>query len=513
MGLGLGPSRGYVDHLLEAGSLLRRSLSYFVDVPDTLGRLYPLSWLALALVVSAALLMLLRWRQRRLPDTWPAALFHLVVTLAAMLMTTAVALPLWDALLPLLGHLQYPWRFLLVEAVGLVGLAAAMPALLPKVRPAILITATAGLAMLVALPGLRVEPLALSLADQWLPEQMWRGDTEAGQIGATWTGEFLPLTVSEQRWALGRTLEGAQDSAPLLPAPQVTITDLGYDRLAAQVSSGAPWSLRLHQFHLPGWQATVDDMPAATYPSGELGLVTLDLPAGEHAVQLVFGDTPDQQAGALISLVGLAVWLALVWWRGRRRSLHIASVAVALLALAVAANSLGAGRQTVTPTPVNATVGDVAVLLATEARALPELDVAEVTLVWLALRETRQDFKAFVHLLGADGAVIAQHDGDPVGGFTPATRWRAGEIVVDRHYLPLPADLAAGSYGLRAGMYQLDPLRNLTVDPPSPDDRVDLGVDGDRSMTDQWDRVDARMVQASRIQSVEPAATVPKELV
>ena len=161
-------------------------------------------------------------------------------------------------------------------------IAAALPALLPKVRPVILIAVTAALAMLVALPGLRVEPLPLSAADQWLPDRMWQEDAAAGQVGATWTGEFLPLTVSEQRWALGRPREGALDGPPTQPAPQVTLSRLGYDELTAQVSSDAPWSLRLHQFHLPGWHATVDSAAAATYPTGELGLVTVDLPAGEH---------------------------------------------------------------------------------------------------------------------------------------------------------------------------------------------------------------------------------------
>jgi hypothetical protein len=102
--------------------------------------------------------------------------------------------------------------------------------------------------------------------------------------------------------------------------------------------------------------------------------------------------------------------------------------------------------------------------------------VAEVTLYWLALRETGQDFKVFVHLLGSDGSVIAQHDGDPVGGYTPTTRWRSGQIIADRHTIPLPDGLPEGDYGLRAGMYQVDPLRNLTIDPPAPDNRVDLGT-------------------------------------
>ena len=52
-------------------------------------------------------------------------------------------------------------------------------------------------------------------AEAWAPDRMWREDAEAGQVGATWTGEFLPLTVHEQRWALGRSRPDAADG----PAP------------------------------------------------------------------------------------------------------------------------------------------------------------------------------------------------------------------------------------------------------------------------------------------------------
>jgi hypothetical protein len=295
-------------------------------------------------------------------------------------------------------------------------------------------------------------------------------------VGATWTGEFLPLTVGEQRWALGRPREGAVDGPALQPAPAVTLAQRGYASWTFLVETGEPLPLRLHQFHQPGWNAAIDGQPAATYPTGELGLVTVDVPAGTHEVVIHFGATPARTAGLLITLAACAIWIGLAFWRTRSRLLRATGLALGVAAVALALNSLDVSQRTWTPQPVQGTLEDVAVLLAADATARPDLGVAEVTLYWLALRETAQNYKVFVHLLGPDGSVIAQHDGDPVGGFTPTTRWRPGQIIADRRLITLPEGLPAGEYGLRAGMYQVDPLRNLLVDPPAADNRVDIGT-------------------------------------
>lgn len=476
VGLSLGPSEGYANHLLTADSWLRRSPFYFASPPDDLGRVYPLSWLAVGLVGLVTALSAARLPSLRRDGNLAVVLFHLALAVGAMFMTTVASLAIWRPLTPILGHLQYPWRFLLLEAVGLMGLAAALPALLPRVSSALLIGVTTLLAALTALPGLAVEPLPLSRGDALLPLRMWTEDAAVGQVGATWTGEFLPRTVAEQRWALGRPREGAVDGPALDPRPMVTLRRVGYASFALEVQSDAPLPLRLHQFHLPGWNATVNGRRVPTYPTGELGLVTVDVPAGKHEVRLWFGATPARTVGLLISLASVAIWGALAFAAPRSRSLRATAVALAGLALALALNSLGVGQRSWTPRPVQTALEDVAVLVAADARPREDLGLAEVTLYWLALREVSQNYKAFVHLLGPDGAVIAQHDGDPVGGFSPTTRWRPGELVVDRHYVALPAGLAPGDYGLRAGLYQFEPLRNLTTDPPTPDQRVDIGA-------------------------------------
>ena len=49
--------------------------------------------------------------------------------------------------------------------------------------------------------------------------------------------------------------------------------------------------------------------------------------------------------------------------------------------------------------------------------------------------------------------------------------------VADTHRLPLPEGLPPGVYTLKAGLYEPgDVLRTLVLDPPTPDNRVDLGA-------------------------------------
>ena len=57
--------------------------------------------------------------------------------------------------------------------------------------------------------------------------------------------------------------------------------------------------------------------------------------------------------------------------------------------------------------------------------------------------------KIFVHLLGESDAPIAQHDG--LG--SPLRGWVAGDLIVQKHTIPLPADIPPGQYHLQVGLY------------------------------------------------------------
>jgi hypothetical protein len=76
-----------------------------------------------------------------------------------------------------------------------------------------------------------------------------------------------------------------------------------------------------------------------------------------------------------------------------------------------------------------------------------------LTLYWQARGATDRPYKVFTHL-SQDGLVpLAQHDGYPGEGCCPPDTWVEGEVVEDRHVIPLAADLTPGTYRLAVGMY------------------------------------------------------------
>jgi hypothetical protein len=86
----------------------------------------------------------------------------------------------------------------------------------------------------------------------------------------------------------------------------------------ARVRADGPVRLRFYTHYFPGWRATLDGQPVEIQPDSPNGLIGLDLPPGEHRVELHFGATPVRRGSAVLSLVGVALVVGL-WLVNRRR--------------------------------------------------------------------------------------------------------------------------------------------------------------------------------------------------
>ena len=83
-----------------------------------------------------------------------------------------------------------------------------------------------------------------------------------------------------------------------------------------------------------------------------------------------------------------------------------------------------------------------------------------LTLYWSADRPLPQRYKVFTHMLGetfnADGGnfLWGQSDAEPAANTRPTTGWRAGEVIVDEHTIPIAADAPPGTYTIEVGLYE-----------------------------------------------------------
>ncbi len=84
------------------------------------------------------------------------------------------------------------------------------------------------------------------------------------------------------------------------------------------------------------------------------------------------------------------------------------------------------------------------------------------------------DYHWFNHLIDAGGRRVAQKDGV---GF-PSRHWRAGDTVVTWFDIPLAADVPAGQYTMRVGIYTFPDVHNVALLDASGNpaaDAVELG--------------------------------------
>jgi hypothetical protein len=101
--------------------------------------------------------------------------------------------------------------------------------------------------------------------------------------------------------------------------------------------------------------------------------------------------------------------------------------------------------------PLEAEFGDLLRLLGLSLHSgsglLPGESV-EVDLFWEAMTDPAEDLLPRLQLLDGDGISVAERTEKPAAGTYPTAWWRAGELVRDRHALPIPATVPAGRYRL-----------------------------------------------------------------
>lgn len=438
---------GSLNHLAPWQAWLAPSASYRYFPEQGVAAEHPLSWAQLALLGASLLALPWLWRSRW---RW-AGLFWGGLLLASLFLLTPASAPLWETFVFPFGLVQYPWRWLGVSALAMAMLGSAPLARWP-LRPSPLVGLALGVLTLwlafSSMEALPWESLAVDPAQH--PATMWQEDAAVGQVGATWTAEFLPLTVQEQRWALARAPELIPNLGERTPLRVRRGWSDGFT-LGAEVESDAPAWLLFPRFAYPSMRVTLDGTSQPMEARGVMGLAAVRVPAGSHRVELAaYPLAAHPWLARLLWLPALGFLLYALWRvEGRARlALLLLAGGLALLLL----------RQ---PAPWRVQepglqIGTQAQLLSLRYPSLrdPTRSTLPITLLWFNLEQSDQPYSSYLHLTAPGGGPpLAQHDGVPNMGTVPVPRWLPGQLVEDLHLLPLPAGLPAGEYELWGGLY------------------------------------------------------------
>jgi hypothetical protein len=124
-----------------------------------------------------------------------------------------------------------------------------------------------------------------------------------------------------------------------------------------------------------------------------------------------------------------------------------------------------APRETITYNPQrlqHANFGDQIALIGYDLQNGNAPREFRIALYWQTLAEMDHDYTVFVHILDADGNIVAQADHQPHGGSYPTSIWDKSETVRDDFALTAPEG-AKGNFKIRIGWYDLKTGERLPV--------------------------------------------------
>lgn len=409
-----------------------------------------------------------------------ATVAFLAATLVLSLyMQVELSTPIWEAV-PLLRFLQFPWRWLMLTGlatallVGSLGrwLGAPLGATLAGGEPndgslpseeRNSLGSIGRLAMLVVLVAALVATAVARLSPVWwvaqddavTPAVLMQMERHRSMIGATTAGEYLPLGAGLHPIdSVHRSRSGDPPPRPV----DVRLESASLTGLVVSTTSDESGPLVVDQLYFPGWEARVDGRPAPVRPFGALGLVSAEVPAGEHRVEIRRGLTPLQQVATGLGIVSLCLVLAALLRSGVRRRRRwvpagAAAVALALGLAAIAPYGRAAGGDSASALFANGMQLAGWRVIGSASGGLGTIDLH---LYWSVRRPVAADYVVALRVLDGDGRVVGRRDQQPSHGLRPTRLWMPGMIVRDEQQIRLLEGAPAGRYRLALGVRSRD---------------------------------------------------------
>ncbi|OGO33664.1 MAG: hypothetical protein A2Z03_01860 [Chloroflexi bacterium RBG_16_56_8] len=455
MGAGIEAVRGFFQspvHFLTSTSLIQTSPLYeYGSAPFALG---------LVAVVLGILAIVVALAAGKHYKQWGSIIFFGFVAVVAAVAMLSSSSELWQRI-PLATMVQYPWRVSVLIYLGLAVVIGSLPIALshitlPRFSRGLTITLLAIATIWTATANLSPQQVFVPTDGPTLG-QLARFEEISGFVGTTTFGEYLPNTVK-----VADLMQPAADApqAPISPNADIRLVRYDPTERLFEVRTAEPASISLRALYFPDWQAIIDDQSATTYASTPSGLVTVDVPAGNHRVSFLLVDTTSRKIGNLASSISALIVLGLSVWVFRKRESQARAVLVVLgLALVV-----------VIPPALTAATARPPALQPMQTSVAPNLNLIGLRIdqarfesdTWhISNAPTRLNLQVYWQakspledqpfkwqLRDDHGRLWAEHAQRSRYGTGAPTGWVSNEIIADDYALPLNSSLPAGRYTL-----------------------------------------------------------------
>lgn len=326
----------------RSGDLIQARFLFDYDVEN--GGAFRMGLLQALLTVSGSIVLLSIGSRIRSPDgpeetrsqvALEYRVFIMIGLIVATFMITPLSQFLWERI-PLLPFVQFPWRFLSVQAF-FTSLAIAGLALLP--RRQVLVPAVVIVLILSSLIDLKLDFLSLSDRDvtsEYLAQYEWF----TGNIGSTVSAEYLPSTVIPRPYTSNWLNTGVRNTVQVLSGELISseMVERGTTKQRWQFTA-APDGVTntIPTIEWPEWTASVEQESVAVNAASGSGLIESHLFFGEQELNLALTKTPIRWLGELAALAGLVVLIGFLRpWRFVSRKLILLIGAILLMMVIIA---------------------------------------------------------------------------------------------------------------------------------------------------------------------------------
>ncbi len=367
--------------------------------------------------------------------------FWLLATLAIGAFMGAWALPLWlsNDILPVA---QFTWRLLSILSLPLALFAGGLILIWPR-RWLRWVATLAALTLIIASQRPQLAWIDLYAAEGTTTSRPVFAQIEIDKGVITGGHRNSSIQEFRPRWA-DTDLVLDEEVAPPAVQPTLTVAAANDFDLALTATAPAATFLRFATFYFPGWEVRLNGIVQPSYPSTNLGLLTVDLPAGTHEVTVQWVGTTVQRFAAYLSLATLLVLVLICGWQRPLRALVLLPALLLFVGTAASQRTLPLQPVIEPPEPlttaalqlhgVRLTAGEPGYLHIHAYWQIRERLTAPVTMHW--------------QLTTAGGAVMSAASSYPYFNTIHTESWAPGMLMDDAQRLPLPATMAPGHYQL-----------------------------------------------------------------